>query len=252
MNRRGRSTALATLLAVLLSVSLAACGDDDETTLQVYAAASLKAALAQLGDQFEDEHDVKVEFNFAGSSDLVTQIQNGAKADVFASADEANMEKLTVDGLEGAEPQLFATNTLTLAVPPGNPAGITALGDLADPDVNLVVCAPQVPCGAASVRVEEAAGLDWSPRSEEQNVTDVLNKVIAGEADAGLVYVTDVIDAGDQVESIDFPEAEVSLNRYPIAWIKGSDQSELARQFVDLVRSAAGRTVLQEAGFSLP
>lgn len=254
MKHRFRRLTCALLLGVLAAATLSACGDDDDTTtLRVYAAASLKSTFEQLGQKFEDQHDdVKVEFNFAGSSDLVAQIQNGAPADVFASADEANMEKLTADGLEGAEPQLFATNTLTIAVPPGNPAGITSLSDLANSEVNLVVCAPQVPCGAASERVKEAADLTWSPRSEEQNVTDVLNKVIAGEADAGLVYVTDVIAAGDKAESVDFDEAEVSLNRYPITTVKESANPDLAGDFVELVLSQTGRTVLEQAGFSLP
>ncbi len=242
------------LAALLLGSTLSACGsDDDETVLHVYAAASLKTTFEQLADEFEDQHDdVEVEFNFAGSSDLVSQIQNGAGADVFASADEANMTKLVDDDLAADAPQLFATNTLIIAVPKGNPAGITSLADLAKSGVKLVVCAPEVPCGAAAGRAEEAAELDWKPVSEEASVTDVLNKVITGEADAGLVYVTDVIAAGDKVEGIAFPEAEATLNKYPIATVKGSDNEKLANAFADLVLSEKGRSILEGAGFALP
>lgn len=223
------------------------------STITVFAAASLKTTFEALGAQFASEHDgVTVEFNFAGSSDLVAQIQQGAAADVFASADTANMDKLVSDDLLASEPESFATNTLTIAVPPGNPAGITLLADLTKEDVNLVVCAPEVPCGRAAGKVEEASGLDFMPVSEEQSVTDVLNKVIAGEADAGLVYVTDVINAGAKVEGIDFPEASSAVNTYPIATIADSDAPDLAQEFVELVLGATGQSVLRDAGFAKP
>lgn len=248
---RGAAAALAGLL---LLPGLAACGGGDDTTvLRVFAAASLTSAFEELADAFEEEHQgVEVELNLAGSSDLVTQIQNGARADVFASADEPNMQRLVDDGLAGSEPDAFAANTLTIAVPPGNPAGINGLADLAAAEIDLVVCAPQVPCGAASVRAEDEAGLDWTPRSEEQSVTDVLNKVVSGQADAGLVYVTDVLGADGAVDSVDFPESAVTRNTYPIATVEGSDEEELARAFVELVRSERGSSVLTGAGFSLP
>lgn len=225
-------------------------GGGGATTLTVFAAASLQGAFEELAEQFEAEHDgVEVQLSFAGSSDLVAQIQQGAPADVFASADTANMDKLVADGLV-AEPQDFASNTLDIAVPPGNPAGIATLTDLAEPGLNLVLCAPEVPCGAASVTVEEAAGLDLEPVSEEQSVTDVLNKVSAGEADAGLVYVTDVAAAGDDVEGIEFPEASSAVNTYPIAAV--DDEDELASEFVDLVLGDEGRAVLAGFGFAAP
>lgn len=244
--------------AALLLTGAAGCGSDAEggsaeTTITVYAASSLKTAFTELGAQFEAAHEgVTVRFNFAGSSDLVAQIQQGAPADVIATADTANMDKL-VDGSQlGTDPENFASNTMEIAVPSGNPAGITTLTDLAGKGVNLVVCAPEVPCGAAAEKVEELAQLTFHPVSEEQNVTDVLNKVITGEADAGLVYVTDVRAAGDQVEGVTFPEAAEAVNTYPIAQVSGADEPDLAQAFIGLVLSEEGRTVLQDAGFAQP
>jgi molybdate transport system substrate-binding protein len=254
-----------TTVAALLLVAggAAACGGDDdeggggdaaeETTLTVFAAASLTSTFEQLGEDFEAEHDgVTVEFNFAGSSDLVSQIQGGAPADVFASADEANMEKITTDSLNGSDPELFATNTLEIAVPPDNPAGVQSFQDLAKPGLNLVICAPDVPCGAAAQGVAESAGVELKPVSEEQSVTDVLAKVTSGEADAGLVYVTDVIAAGEDVEGIEFPESEAAVNQYPIATVADSENADLAQEFVDLILSDTGQTVLQDDGFGQP
>jgi molybdate transport system substrate-binding protein len=259
--RRPRATLLGAVLAGALALALGGCGsgdtgdgsEADDTTLTVYAAASLTATFTELGQRFEQEHDgVTVTFSFAGSSDLVAQIQQGAPADVFASADTANMDKAVADDLLEAEPVTFASNTLRIAVPPGNPAGVRTLADLAAPGLNVVVCAPEVPCGAAATRVEEAAGVDIQPVSEESSVTDVLNKVTSGEADAGLVYVTDVVAAGDAVEGIDFPEASQAVNTYPIAVIADRPNTELAQEFVDLVTGEVGRSVLAEAGFAPP
>ena len=223
--------------ALLLSVVLvSACGDDSDDsggsgdkTLTVYAAASLTKTFTDIGKEFESQHDgVKVEFSFGGSSDLVAQIQQGAPADVFASADEANMEKLTGDDLQADDQVDFASNTLEIATPPGNPAGITSFADLGKDGVNVVVCAPEVPCGAAAV------------------------KAASGEADAGLVYVTDVKGAGDSVEGVTFPESSTIVNTYPIVALKDSKNSDLARDFVDLVTSDTGRSILEEAGFAKP
>jgi molybdate transport system substrate-binding protein len=249
--------------ALLLLVGAAGCGTGDSegadaatgggTTLTVYAAASLTSSFEELGREFEKANDgVEVQLNFAGSSDLVSQIQSGAPADVFASADEANMDKLTADGLNGSDPELFATNTLEIAVPPDNPAGVESLQDLAKSGLNLVVCAPEVPCGAAAKAVAEAAGVKLDPVSEEQSVTDVLGKVRTGEADAGLVYVTDVRAAGDDVTGIEFAEAKSVVNEYPIVTIAGSKNADLAKRFVDLVRSDDGQQVLADAGFGQP
>ncbi|MFI2296814.1 molybdate ABC transporter substrate-binding protein [Isoptericola sp. NPDC019571] len=244
--------------AALAVTALAGCGapasgdDGGTTTLTVFAAASLKGSFEDLAEQFEAAHDgVDVQLSFAGSSDLVAQIQQGAPADVFASADTANMDKLVGDDLV-TDPRDFATNTLEIAVPPGNPAGVESLQDLASPDVKLLLCAPEVPCGAASAKVADAAGLDLRPVSEEQSVTDVLGKVIAGEADAGLVYVTDVAAAGDDVEGVELPEASEAVNTYPIAPVADAEQAELAQEFVDLVLSDDGRRTLAGFGFAAP
>lgn len=250
---------LRTLVAgAVLALGLAACGsggsgsgEGGDTTVTVFAAASLTSTFEQVAEEFEAAHEgVEVELNFAGSSDLVAQIQEGAPADVFASADEANMEKLTAEGLEGSEPVAFASNTLQIAVPPGNPAGVASLQDLAGDGLNLVVCAPEVPCGAATAAVAESAGVELSPVSEEQSVTDVLAKVTTGEADAGLVYVTDVQVAGDDVEGVTFEESSAAVNVYPIATVAESDAADLAQAFVDLVLAETGQSILQEAGFA--
>lgn len=243
--------------AAAIALTAAACGSGGSAedpaaapvTLHVFAAASLQEPFEELGEQFESEHeDVTVEFSFAGSSTLVEQIRQGAPADVFASADTKNMDKLTDAGLEEADPVDFTTNTLRIAVPAGNPAGVTDLASLTG-DLNLVVCAPEVPCGAATETVEEAAGLEFAPVSEEQSVTDVLNKVTSGEADAGLVYVTDVEKAGDAVEGIDFPEAQEAVNTYPITTVDGSANPQLGQEFVDLVTGEEGQKVLAGYGF---
>lgn len=258
ISRRLVSALAASLL--LLSITTG-CGDDGsdsgdgggDTTLTVYAAASLTKTFDAMGKEFEKEHDgVKVEFSFGGSSDLVSQIQQGAPADVFASADTANMDKLVADDLQSGDPEDFASNTLEIAVPPDNPAGITSFADLAKDGVNTVVCAPEVPCGAATQKAEEVTGVTLHPVSEEQSVTDVLAKVASGEADAGLVYVTDVAGAGDAVTGITFPESSEVVNTYPVVALKDSDQPELAREFVELVLGDAGQSILQDAGFGKP
>lgn len=245
---------LAGAASAVLFAGVAACGSgDDTTTIQVFAAASLTETFTELGEAFEAENDgVTVDYNFAGSSDLVAQMQEGAPADVFASADENNMTKAVEDDLIDGDPVLFASNTLQIVTPPDNPAGIESLADLARDDLNLVVCAPEVPCGAATQTVVDAAGLTISPVSEESAVTDVLGKVVAGEADAGLVYVTDAIGAGDSVNAIDFPEAEAAVNLYPIAVTSSSASSDVAQAFVDFVNGPEGRAVLEAAGFGQP
>lgn len=249
----------------LLLTTVAACGSDSSsdgadtaakpkaTTITVFAAASLKTSFTEIGAEFEDANPgVTVKFNFAGSSDLVAQIQQGAPADVFASADTKNMDKASADDLVAGTPTDFASNTLEIATPPDNPAGIDSFDDLAAPDVKLVICAAEVPCGAAAVGVEKAAGVDLSPVSEEQSVTDVLGKVISGEADAGLVYVTDVKAAGDKVLGVTFPEASEVVNTYPIAALTGSKSPKVAQAFADFVAGTEGQAVLAAAGFAKP
>jgi molybdate transport system substrate-binding protein len=219
----------------------------------VFAAASLKATFTELGEQFEtDNPGSAVEFSFAGSSDLVTQLTQGATADVFASADIKNMDKAVQAGLLAGYPVDFASNTLTIAAAPGNPKRITTFRDLTRPDTSVVVCAPQVPCGSASQKIEQTTGVDLVPVSEESSVADVLNKVTSGQADAGLVYVTDAIGAGDKVTAVAFPESAGATNTYPIAQLKDSQNAEAATEFINLVTGAAGQKVLSAAGFAKP
>ena len=207
---------LARLLLAALLLAGCAPGQTVGTTssaaparsLTVFAAASLQKTFTVLGKTFEASHPgVTVVINFAGSQTLASQLVEGASADVFASANETQMKVVTDAGLATGQPTIFATNQLMIAVPPDNPAGIASFGDLTRKGLALVVCAPAVPCGAATQKVERATGVRLDPVSEEQSVTAVLSKVQTGEADAGLVYRTDVIAAGGSVRGITFPES---------------------------------------------
>lgn len=261
----GTQSIAGTISAVLLDV-LTGCGSNAGTdtaasstsssptggTLTVYAA-SLKQTFTDIGEQFKtDSPGWSVDFTFAGSSDLVTQLTQGAKADVFASADEKNMDKATQAGLLSGAPVDFASNTLVIVTAPGNPKKVSSFADLAKPDLSVVVCAPQVPCGSATKKVEDATKVTLDPVSEESSVTDVLTKVTSGQADAGVVYVTDAIGAGDKVAEVDFVESSVAVNTYPIAVLKSATDADAAKKFVDLVTSEAGQKVLSQAGFAKP
>ena len=236
------------------TASSAASGDTDQTsaTLTIFAAASLKDVFPKIYEEFKKTHpNYTIEFSFGGSSELATQINNGAEADVFASANEKQMTVASDAGnVDAAGTKIFATNTLTLITPPSNPAGITTLEDATKEGVKLVVCAEQVPCGAATKKLAETTGFTFTPVSEEQKVTDVLAKVTSGEADAGLVYVTDAAGAKDKVKIIDTPEAEKIVNKYPIAVTKSARQG--AQAFVDFVLGEQGQTMLRDAGFGAP
>ena len=219
-------------------------------TITVFGAASLKATFTKIAADFEAANPgTKVTLNFAGSSDLVTQITQGAPADVFASADTKNMTKLSDAKLIDGTASNFATNVLEIAVPPSNPASISSFADLAKPGVKVVVCAPQVPCGAATETIEKATGTTLTPVSEESSVTDVLGKVTSQEADAGLVYVTDVKTAGDKVKGIPFAESDKAVNTYPIAAVGASKNNDLAQAFIAAVTGSEGKQVLTDAGF---
>nr|WP_246142323.1 molybdate ABC transporter substrate-binding protein [Lacisediminihabitans profunda] len=222
-------------------------------SITVFAAASLTGTFTELAKRFEAKHPgTTVNLSFAGSSELVTQLTAGAPADVFASADARNMARLTAAGLVDGEPVDFATNTLEIVVPPANPASIATLADLARPGVKTVICQAKVPCGSATVAVEKAAGVTITPVSEELSVTDVLGKVTSGEADAGLVYVTDVKGAGARVKGIPFSESGTAVNTYPIAALTASARPAVSAAFVRFVVGAIGRSVLAAAGFGAP
>ena len=220
--------------------------------LTVYAAASLKAAFDELATQFEQQHpSVDVQpITYDGSSTLATQIIEGAPVDVFASADEKNMQKVVDEGLASG-PELFATNTLVLVVPADNPGGVEGLDDLANADLTVVLCAAEVPCGAASATLLSNAGVTASVDSYEQNVTAVLTKVAAGEADAGLVYVTDAATT-DDVDAIQVDGADDVVNRYPIVALSAAADPEVADAFVAFVLSDEGQEVLAALGFGAP
>ncbi|MFC4137970.1 MULTISPECIES: molybdate ABC transporter substrate-binding protein [unclassified Microbacterium] len=221
--------------------------------LTVYAAASLSGAFDELAKEFSAAHPgVTVKpISYDGSSVLATQLIGGAPADVFASADEKNMAKVTDAGL-AEEPVDFAANVMQIATAPGNPKGITDLASLTAKGLTVVLCAPEVPCGAASQTLLKNAGVTLAPASEEQNVTAVLTKVASGEADAGLVYVTDVEAAGDAVTGIPIDGADAATNVYPIAALKDAPNADAAAAFVAFVTSPEGRAVLEEFGFEAP
>lgn len=222
-------------------------------SIVVFAAASLKAAFTQLGQQFKtDNPGSGVEFDFAGSAELATQLTQGASADVFASADTAQMDTVVRAGLLADNPQNFAANTLVIVTAPGNPKSIGSFADLAKPGVNVVICQQPVPCGAATQRIEDSTGVHLNPVSEEPSVTDVLNKVTTGQADAALVYVTDAKNAKDKVATVNFPAAAGAVNVYPIGVLKKAPQPATAQKFVTLVTSDAGQKILAQYGFAKP
>lgn len=215
-----------------------------EISATVFAAASLTDAFQEIAA------DTDANFSFDGSSGLVDQIAGGAPADVFASADQRNMDNAVEQELIDGEPTMFATNFLVLVTPADNPAGVTGLDDSLD-GTRLVVCAYDVPCGGATDRLAETVGVELSPVSEETSVTDVLGKVTSGEADAGLVYLTDATGAGDQVQTIEIPEAKDDPNTYWIAPVAGGDV-EQAQAFIDLIMGEEGQATLAEYGFGAP
>lgn len=258
-----RSLSVTALLAAALLLAAGCASDADvpdasappaaperlSGQVTVSAAASLTASFDDLAAAFTAEHpDVQIVPGYDGSSTLATQIIEGAPVDVFASADEANMQKVVDEGL-ASDPQLFATNTLTIVVPAGNPGGVTGISSFADDALSIVVCAPEVPCGTASETLFEAAGVTASVDSFEQNVTAVLTKVAAGEADAGLVYVTDAAIAAGDVETVETAGADAVVNRYPVVVLDDAPNADAARAFVDFVLGDAGQTVLAEYGF---
>lgn len=249
-----RHLAAAAALSLLLPLTACAPGgaDQQQTTLNVFAAASLKSTFSTIAKDFEASHPgTSVALSFNGSSTLVTQIKEGAPADVFASADEKNMSKAIDAKLVTGTPKVFATNVLTLTVAPGNPLELTGLDKSLD-GRKLVICAEGVPCGNATAKLSKTLGATLKPVSTEQSVTDVLGKVTSGEADAGVVYVTDATSADGKVSAVAIKGAEKAVNRYPIAVTTASKQAGLAQDFVDAVTAEQGQKVLADAGFGKP
>ena len=245
---------------VALVILLAACGKTSASggssssadTITVAAAASLTQAFTEIGQDFEANNPgSKVTFSFGSSATLATQITQGAPIDVFAAASPATMKTVTEAGI--ANPPIdFASNTLQIAVPKGNPGKITGLSDFTDESRKIAICAPQVPCGAAAIQVFAAAKIVPAPDTLEQDVKAALQRVESDEVDAALVYETDVLGAGDNVEGIEFPEAARAVNVYQIATLRASENAAIAQRFVEYVRSVDGQAVLGEAGFGRP
>ena len=274
MRNLERISGLAVVLLTLVVLVAAGCGDDDTSTastgtteaqsavtgaaevsgsITVFAAASLTESFTKIGEAFQEANpDAKVTFNFGASSALVQQINEGAPADVFASADEANMKKLTDAANANGEPEVFATNKLEIIVEKGNPKGIKDVADLANPGLIVVTCGPEVPIGRYSAEVFEKAGVTVTPKSYEADVKAVVNKVTIGEADAGVVYATDVEAAGDKATGVAIADDLNVIANYPLAITKVSKKVALADAFVEFVLGDEGQAILGDAGFSEP
>lgn len=245
------------LVAALLAVVASGCGrpgtaEEAGKPVAVLAAASLTDAFEAVAKEFERaEPGHKVELSFGSSSSLATQIENGAPADVFASADEKNMTRL-VDADLVTGPKPFVGNELRIVVPSGNPKKVTGLADLAKPDMVIAMAAPAVPAGRVAREAFEAAGVPVPDASEEPDVRSALNKVVLGEADAALVWATDVLSGGDKVEGIELPADLDVGTTYPIGVVRDGPNADGAKAFVEFVLSPEGRRILTEHGFTEP
>jgi len=250
----------------LLGLATSACGSDGSTRsasgdsvvavsgeIVVFAASSLTEAFTEMGDAFRAANpDATVTFNFAGSGDLVTQIGQGAPADVFVSADESNMTRLTDAGEAAGTPVVVARNTMEIIVEAGNPKGITGVADLATSGLLVVLCADTVPCGKNAAKVLANAAVTLTPVSLEEKVKGVVTKVTTGEADAGIVFATDVLGASDKAEGVEIPADINVISKYPIVLTKEATNATAGQAFIDFVASAAGRAILAKYGFLAP
>ncbi|WP_217206908.1 molybdate ABC transporter substrate-binding protein [Streptomyces sp. AC550_RSS872] len=235
------------------SAASASASDKISGDVTVFAAASLQESFQALGRQFEKEHPgSKVTFSFGGSDSLAASITGGAPADVFASASPRTMKIVTDAGAASGTPATFVRNELEIATLPGNPDKISSLEDLTESDLKVVLCDKEVPCGAAAQKALDASKLHLTPVSYEQDVKAALTKVELKEADAAVVYKTDVHAAGDKVEGVEFPESADAVNDYPITLLRDTQNAAAAKAFIALVRSAEGQKVLSEAGFLKP
>jgi molybdate transport system substrate-binding protein len=253
-------------LVIVSALLLGACGsispsasstsltsDSLSGTIKVFAAASLTAVFMEEGRAFRALHPkADLQFNFAGSAALATQINQGAPADVFASADLPNMNKVVAAGNTSGKPQNFATNRLQVVVAAGNPKRINGLGDLARPGTVVVLCAPAVPCGNYANQVLAKASVKLTPRSLEQDVNAVLSKVSLGEADAGIVYVTDVRAAGSRVQGVSIPAGQNVVASYPVAPVKNGSNSAGGKAFIDFLLGPSGQGILTSYAFVKP
>lgn len=245
-----RACVAAAVLAI--AAGTAGCGGSSggDTTLTVFAAASLTEPFTDLGKEFEAAHPgVHVQFSFAASSDLAAQVAQGAPADVLATASTSTMQQV---GKQAEDVKDFATNTMEIAVPATNPAHVRSLQDLARKGVKVAVCQAQVPCGVVAAEVFKNAHLRFTPATEEVDVKSVLTKVGLGEVDAGVVYVSDVHTAPETVRGIPIPAGVNAVTTYPISVLGATKQQKLADAFVALVTGPDGRGALHDAGFAAP
>lgn len=248
--------AVAAALVLALGAATTGCGGGaggDDESLTVLAAASLSGTFAELEQAFHEQHPgVDVRLSFDSSATLAGQIVEGAPADVLATADEQTMESVVAAGATDGRPTSFASNRLVLVVPDDNPARIHSVADLGAEGVDYVVCVPSAPCGHVAVAALDEAGIDAPAVSEEADVKAVLNKVLLGEADAGLVYATDALDAGESVRTFEISSSPATTTRYFVAALRDAASPELARDWVELVLSKRGQQVLDDAGFGRP
>lgn len=270
--RRTRRMLQATGVSAAALLALSACSSSDDSsstrsdssasassspklsgTVTVFAAASLKESFTTLGKEFEKAHPgTKVTFSFSGSDTLAASITGGAPADVFASASPKTMAIVTDKKDAVGTPATFVRNQLEIATLPGNPDKISSLKDLTGSGLKVVLCDRKVPCGAAAQKALDAGKLKLTPVSYEEDVKSALNKVVLKEADAAVVYKTDVKAAGSKVEGVEFPESASAVNAYPITLLKDAPNAEAAKAFIALVQSDEGQKVLTEAGFLKP
>jgi molybdate transport system substrate-binding protein len=243
-----RALSAGAVIGALIAVTSACAPQSSSTTITVGAASSLTEVLVTIGDEFMAANpDITVTLSFAGSSAIAEQIRSGAPLDAFASAGTSSMEPLATEGLV-TDVTAFATNTLMIATPPGNPGGITSLADL--PGATVLVCQEQVPCGVAAAKLFEINGLEITPASFEPDVVSVLGKIEADEADAGIVYVTDVLSSGGRVEGIAIPAAENVTTMYQGAVVRDAAQAEAAALFVAYLVAPQAQAALAAAGFA--
>jgi len=227
-------------------------GSSASGSITVFAAASLQGAFTTIGRQFEAAHPgTTVKFSFGASSALAQEITSGSPADVFASASPQNMDQVVSAG-DAANPVTFAKNVMEVAVPPSNPAHVTAVGDLAHSSVKTALCQPQVPCGFTAAKVFKNASIAVKPVTLQPDVKSVLTQVELNNVDAGMVYVTDVMAAGSKVKGIQIPANENASTAYPIATVKSSSNKPTANAFAAYVASPAGQKVLAADGFEKP
>jgi len=242
--------AAAGILLLTGCASPAAEPDDGMSgTVTVLAAASLTETLEELVAEFTDRHPgVDVVVSYGGSSALAEQIVAGAPVDVFFSANESTMQRVVDAGL-AVDPEVLLGNVLQIAVPAGNPGGVTGLADFADPALTIALCDPAVPCGSAAVKLFELTGITAAPDTLEEDVKAALAKVALGEVDAALVYATDVIAAGGDVEGIEVPEAVEAINHYPLTLLTEAPNPEAAQALIDFLRTDEALAVFTRAGF---